>query len=127
VFERYDEPLLGRREFLRRVLWQSLIGVVLLTIPLVVGVIGYMALASLNLVDAFLNASMILGGMGPVDQMPNDAAKVFAGFYALFAGVFFIGVAGIILSPFVHRVLHALHAPAADDSGADSGDKENGN
>ena len=116
MYESYDEPLLTVREFFRRVVFHALIGLTLLLIPLVVGVLGYMLLANLNVVDAFLNASMILGGMGPVDTMPNDAAKIFAGVYALFAGVFFIGVAGVILSPFVHRVLHALHAPTDDDS-----------
>jgi hypothetical protein len=122
VFERYEEPLLTRREFIRRVIFQSLIGVCLLLIPLVVGIVGYMWLAGLNPIDAFLNASMILGGMGPVDAMPNDASKVFAGAYALFAGVFFIGVAGVILSPFLHRVLHALHATGGSDSSAGQSD-----
>lgn len=118
MFERYDQPVISSRDFARRVLRQGLIGIVLLTIPLVVGIIGYMALAGLGPVDAFLNASMILGGMGPVDQLPTDAAKIFAGAYALFSGVFYLVIAGVILAPFLHRVLHRLHI--------DEGDGQNG-
>jgi hypothetical protein len=76
---------------------------------LVIGVVGYMALADLSPVDAFLNASMILGGMGPVDPLNSDAAKIFAGLYALFSGIVFLVIAGVVLAPFLHRVLHRLH------------------
>jgi hypothetical protein len=120
VFERYDQPVISPRAFARRVLRQGLIGFALLTIPLVVGFIGYMALAGLTPVDAFLNASMILGGMGPVDALPNDGAKIFAGCYALFSGVFFLVVAGVVLSPFLHRVMHLLHIDDSDSSDAGS-------
>jgi hypothetical protein len=101
--------------FLRRVVWHGLAGFALLLIPLLVGILGYMVLADLSPVDAFLNASMILGGMGPVDTLHSDAAKVFAGLYAIFSGVFFLVVAGVIIAPFLHRVLHRLHI-APDDS-----------
>jgi hypothetical protein len=76
--------------------------------------VGYRLTEGMGWLDAFLNASMILGGMGPVDPMPTDAAKLFAGFYALFAGVFFLVIAGVILAPFLHRVLHLLHISAGD-------------
>lgn len=115
MFERYDQPLISQREFLRRVVRSGLIGAALLGIPLLVGVIGYMGLAGLTPVDAFLNAAMILGGMGPVDPLPTSGAKIFAGLYALFAGVFYLIVAGVILAPFLHRVLHRLHVAAGDD------------
>jgi len=121
VFERYDQPVISPREFVRRVVRQGLIGFALLTIPLVVGILGYMFLAGLSPVDAFLNASMILGGMGPVDPLPNDAAKIFAGLYALFAGVFFLVVAGVVLAPFLHRVLHRLHIDEGDGGDGSSG------
>lgn len=94
---------------MRRVVNHGLVGLGLLLIPLVIGIVGYMALANLGPVDAFLNAAMILGGMGPVDPLPTDAAKVFAGAYALFSGVFFLVIAGVVLAPFLHRVLHRLH------------------
>ena len=76
---------------------------------LAIGMAGYMSLAGMSVVDAFLNASMLLGGMGPVGELPNDASKWFAGFYALYAGLVFIASAGIIVAPIAHRVLHSLH------------------
>ena len=115
VFERYDQPLISQREFVRRVVRSGLIGAALLGIPLLVGVFGFMGLAGLGPVDAFLNAAMILGGMGPVDPLPTAGAKIFAGLYALFAGVFYLIVAGVILAPFLQRVLHRLHVAAGDD------------
>lgn len=82
---------------------------------LVLGVLGYMVLGHLDMVDAFLNAAMILGGMGPVDPLPDDAAKIFAGLYALYAGIVFLVVAGVVLAPILHRVLHYLHLEAEND------------
>ena len=76
--------------------------------------VGYHMLGGLQWVDAFLEASMILGGMGPVNPLPSDAAKIFASFYALFSGVVFISVMGIMLAPLLHRVLHKFHI---DDEG----------
>src|SRR5258708_30559967 len=76
---------------------------------LFIGVLGYHLLAQLSWIDSLLNASMILGGMGPVDPLPNDAAKIFASVYALFSGLVFIGVLGVLLAPFVHRVMHRFH------------------
>ncbi len=76
---------------------------------LAIGVWGYHTFESLPWLDAFLNASMILGGMGPVDPIGTDAGKLFAGTYALYAGLVFIAVAGLVLAPAVHRVLHTFH------------------
>jgi hypothetical protein len=121
VYERYDEPLLSLGGFLRRVFLHGMAAIGLLAIPLLVGIVGYMGLASLSPVNAFLNASMILGGMGPVDPLPTDAAKIFAGIYALFAGVFYLVVAGVIIAPFLHRVLHRLHVADGGDSGGGQG------
>ena len=121
MYERYDEPIIPVREFLRRVARSVLVAVGLVFVPLIVGIVGYMVLAGLSPVDAFLNASMILGGMGPVDILNNDAAKLFAGFYALFSGIFFLVIAGVVLAPFLHRVLHRLHVPVNDNSDRDPG------
>lgn len=74
-----------------------------------IGVIGYHSLGGLSWIDALVNASMILGGMGPVDPIKTDAGKYFASFYALFSGLLFIGAASIVLAPFMHRVMHRLH------------------
>jgi hypothetical protein len=115
MYERYDEPMLSRRAFLARVLRHIALAALLLFVSLAVGVAGYMLLASLPFVDAFLNAAMILGGMGPVDVLPTDGAKLFAGIYALYCGLFFLVTAGVILAPFLHRVLHSLHLDDDDD------------
>jgi hypothetical protein len=85
---------------------------------LVLGIVGYMALAHLRFVDAFLNAAMILGGMGPVDPLPDDGAKLFAGLYALYSGVVFLVVVGVVFAPVLHRILHHLHLDADDDAGS---------
>ena len=74
-----------------------------------IGVIGYHSLGGLSWIDSLVNASMILGGMGPVDPIKTDAGKYFASFYALFSGLLFIGAASIVLAPFMHRVMHRLH------------------
>jgi len=74
------------------------------------GVLGYHYVAGLSWIDSLLNASMILGGMGPVDPLKTDCAKLFASFYALFSGLAFIGIVSVLLAPFVHRMLHRFHA-----------------
>ncbi len=76
---------------------------------LAIGVAGYHWIAGLSWIDSFLNASMILGGMGPVNPLTTDSAKFFASCYALFSGIVFIGVMGIILMPVLHRVIHKFH------------------
>ena len=74
------------------------------------GILGYHYIAGLSWIDSLLNASMILGGMGPVDPLKTDCAKIFASFYALFSGLAFIGIVSVLLAPFVHRMLHRFHA-----------------
>ena len=84
---------------------------------LLLGIAGYMALAHLEFVDAFLNAVMILGGMGPVDTLPDDAAKLFAGIYALYSGIVFLVVVGVVFAPIFHRIIHHLHLDARGKGG----------
>lgn len=79
-----------------------------------VGVIGYHLIAGLAWIDAFLNASMILSGMGPVDRLDSPQAKLFAAFYALFSGLMFVGVMGIMLAPWLHRLFHKFHLDDSD-------------
>ena len=81
----------------------------LLAISLLFGMAGYHWLAPMNWTDAFLNASMLLGGMGPVDPLNNDGAKWFAGSYALYCGVVFIATAGLIVAPVGTHILHKFH------------------
>ena len=85
------------------------ISAALVSIALGIGVLGYHYLGGLPWIDALVNASMILGGMGPVDPIKSDAGKLFVSAYALFSGLLFIGAASLVLTPFVHRVMHKLH------------------
>ncbi len=79
-----------------------------------IGMVGYRGFEGLGWLDAFLNASMILGGMGPVDTVKSNGGKFFAGMYALYSGLVFLVVAGLLLAPVVHRILHRFHAEAAE-------------
>ncbi len=121
MFERRYEPLLPLEAFLRRVARFFLLDLLILFVALGIGVAGYHFLEGLSWVDALLNASMILGGMGPVNPLQTTAGKLFASFYALFSGLVFIGVAGLLITPFAHRILHQFHAdPDTDGPAADS-------
>ena len=88
--------------------------IVLLTFGLGIGVVGYHEFEAMDWLDAFLNAAMILGGMGPVDQLHTSVGKLFAGMYALFSGLVFLVAAGLFFSPLVHRLLHKFHFEAED-------------
>lgn len=98
-----------RQVFLRRMAATTLLAAGLIGGSLSVGILGYHYLAALSWTDALLNASMILGGMGPVDPLPTRAAKIFASAYALFSGVFLLATAGLLIAPIVHRFLHRYH------------------
>ena len=108
-FEHKDEALMPVAKFYKRLLYNIVIALVVIFVSLGIGVWGYMSLAHLNFVDAFLNASMILGGMGPVDTMPNAASKYFSSFYALFSGITLISTTALLLAPAVHRAMHKFH------------------
>jgi hypothetical protein len=99
----------SKESFVRRLAFAAALSAVLLAVWTVVGMIGYHVLAGLGWVDAFLNSAMIVGGMGPVDVLTNQPAKVFAGFYAIFSGVVFLSVFGLLIGPIFHRFLHRFH------------------
>ena len=84
----------------------------LLAFGLGIGVLGYHELEAMSWIDSFLNAAMILGGMGPVDVLHTQAGKIFAGVYALFSGLMFLVAAGLFFGPMVHRLLHKFHFEA---------------
>ena len=90
---------------MRNALWS--LGVVV--IWLVIGMIGYGGLEGMSVVDAFVNAAMILSGMGPVQALNTDAGKIFAGLYAIISGIVIFGIAGIALAPLYHRMMHKFH------------------
>jgi hypothetical protein len=111
-YETKHHPVLSRRGFAKRMLRSFGIAVVVIGVSLLIGVCGYHFFEDLPWIDAFLNASMILGGMGPVDPVKTHAGKVFAGCYALYSGLVVIATAGVLLMPVMHRILHKFHAAA---------------
>jgi hypothetical protein len=112
MFEHSSAPLLPRPQFLRRMARHGLYALQLIAASWVVGAAGFHAWAGQSWMDAQLNAAMLLGGMGPVGEIRSDAGKVFASFYALYAGLFFIGVAAILVAPLLHRLMHGFHVKA---------------
>jgi hypothetical protein len=108
-FESKGQPIASPWRFTHRLLLHLLVSALIVIFALAVGVLGYHFVAKFSWVDALLDASMILAGMGPVGKLTSDASKVFASAYALFSGLVFIGVTAILIAPVVHRVLHAFH------------------
>ena len=109
MFEHRRQALLPRREFIRRLGWSLAAGGVLIAFSLSIGMVGYHLLGGLSWIDAFLDAAMILSGMGPMSPLHSDAAKLFAGCYAIYCGIALIATTGVILAPVIHRALHKFH------------------
>jgi len=109
LYEHRTEPLLPRAKFYRRLARSGGVALILVAISLAVGMAGYHLLEGLSWIDAFLNASMLLGGMGPVDAPKSGGGKLFAGLYALYCGLVVIFAAGLMLAPVLHRMLHKFH------------------
>lgn len=101
--EEHRPKLMPRHKFVARVLRNFGIGFFLIYLGLVIGMLGYHTFEHMTWVDSFVNASMILSGMGPLGNLSTTAGKIFAGFYALFSGLFFILVVGIVFAPIAHR------------------------
>lgn len=109
MYEHRSKPVLSRKLFVQRLLGHFSIAMIILILSLGLGVAGYHLTEGLSLIDSILNASMILGGMGPVDAIKTPGGKLFASFYSLFSGIIFLAVVGIIIAPIAHRFLHKLH------------------
>jgi hypothetical protein len=92
-----------------RVFRSVVFGIIAIIVAMVIGTIGYQHFEDMTWVDAFANAAMILSGMGPLEPLKTDGGKIFAGFYALFSGLFFILIIAIIFSPFIQRFFTTLH------------------
>lgn len=114
MFERKHQALAPRPVFMRRLALCFGMAFLLILLALSIGVAGYHGFAGLTWIDSLLNASMILGGMGPVNQLNGTGAKVFASAYALFSGLVFIAVIGVVFSPILHRMLHRFHMDDRD-------------
>lgn len=109
MYEHRSAPLLPRYLFWRRMLTHGGAALAAVTISVAGGTVGYHMLCNLPWVDAFENASMILGGMGPVDPIATTRGKLFASFFALYSGIIFLLVAGLLFTPVLHRLLHRFH------------------
>lgn len=120
MYEHRHEPLVPRQVFLRRVAKHATGAFLLVFGTLWLGMAGYHWLEGLSWVDAFVNAAMILGGMGPVAELHTYAGKLFAGTYALFAGLVFLVGAGVLFAPVFHRAMHRFHLGDEDETPAGS-------
>lgn len=109
MYESKSQAPVTRAQFMQRVGVHSLVIALLLAGSLGLGIAGYMYFEHLPVMDAFLNAAMLLGGMGPVNAPVTQAGKLFAGLYALYAGLVFIATAALVFTPFLHRLLHKFH------------------
>lgn len=114
MFEHRKQPLLKPHDFLVRQLVYLLVAFMIIIASLMLGLIGYHYLEGLPWIDALVNASMLLGGMGPVSVLHTDAGKLFASFYALYSGIIFLVVVGVIFVPLYHRFLHRFHLDMED-------------
>lgn len=114
-YERHSQKLAPRRVFYRRLAGNAAFALLLISASLAVGIAGYVYFANMALLDAFLNAAMILSGMGPVGDIPTPSGKVFAGLYAIYSGILIIATTGVMLAPVLHRMMHRFHLK--DDDG----------
>lgn len=109
MYEPKTQLPLTRIRFIQRVLLHSTAALALLVLSLLAGMAGYVHFEHLSWLDAFLNSAMLMGGMGPVDAPKTEYGKLFAGLYALYAGLIFLIGAGVIFTPVIHRMLHTFH------------------
>lgn len=109
MFEHHKQPLISKREFAKRMGRFAGWALLLVAVSWFIGILGYRLLEGLPWLDSTLNAAMILGGMGPVNELHTGAGKLFASFYALFSGIIFLVSVGVLLAPIIHRFLHQFH------------------
>ena len=114
MFERKHEKLAPLSVFVRRMVVSVAMAGILIAVALLMGIMGYHHIAQFDWVDSILEASMILGGMGPVNPLVTTGAKMFASGYALFSGLVFIAIMGIVVAPITHRMLHQFHIDDED-------------
>lgn len=117
MFEHHKDVLLPLNKFRLRVARNLLWGCLLIALALAVGMLGYHHFEHMTWIDAFANAAMILSGMGPLKNLATEGGKIFAGCYALFSGLAFIVIVGVIFLPVVHRFMHTFHLQMNKESG----------
>jgi hypothetical protein len=109
MYEQKHQQPVPSSTFVRRLIGHMGIALAVIVLSLLIGMLGYRVFEHLPWIDAFLNASMLLGGMGPVNMPQTAAGKLFAGCYALYAGLVFIATTALLLTPVLHRVIHRFH------------------
>jgi len=115
MFEPHHQPLVPKHVFAKRVAKNTSIALALILASLFIGMAGYHFTEGFGWLDSYLNASMILSGMGPADPLRTSAGKFFAGTYALFSGIIFLFAMAIIMAPVFHRFLHKFHLQAENE------------
>lgn len=114
MFKHTQRKLAPFSVFVKRLIFSIIISLIVILVALAAGIAGYHWIAGFGWVDSLLNASMILGGMGPVGELQTTGAKIFASIYALLSGLVFVGVMGVMISPILHRMLHWFHIDEGD-------------
>jgi hypothetical protein len=114
-FERRGQPVASRRKFLIRMLIAIGLWMVLTIVGLAIGIAGYAAFEGMSFVDAYVNAAMILSGMGPLGELKTTPGKIFAGSYAILSGLIIVIATGFVLAPIFHRILHRFHVETTKD------------
>jgi hypothetical protein len=114
MFEHHRQELLPRSQFMWRQARFTLAALGIIVASLAIGMLGYHFLEGLTWLDAFLNAAMLMGGMGPLAPLTTDAGKLFAGLYALYSGLVLLISVGIFAAPIFHRFLHHFHLELDD-------------
>ena len=116
MYEHYSQPLISTNAYLRRQVFHFFAAATMIAGSLFIGMAGYHWLEGLSWIDSLVNASMLLGGMGPVNGIQTASGKMFASFYALYSGIIFLVVIGVMFAPAFHRFLHKFHFEEDKDS-----------
>jgi hypothetical protein len=114
-FERRGQPVVSRRKFAARMLIAIAMWTILTVAGMAIGIAGYASFENMSFVDAFVNAAMILSGMGPLGELKTTGGKIFAGCYAILSGLIIVIATGVVLAPIFHRVLHCFHVETTKD------------
>ena len=121
MFEHISKPLIPFHQFKSRLIRSALIGLAMVVVSLAIGMAGYLYyFPKMDWADAFVNASMLLGGMGPLASPETTGAKIFSGLYALYCGLMVVMTTAVIFAPVVHRFLHAMHSDGGDTGGTNA-------
>lgn len=120
----YDTQLAPATRFRKRLVSGGMVGAAMVAVSLAIGMVGYMLTEGLTPIDAYLNAAMILSGMGPLHQPLTTAGKIFAGTYAIYCGIAVLGIAAVVFAPLVHRIFHRFHILDASEPGEPKRERE---